>query len=112
MHELSIAEAIAQKVRERATGRPVMAVAIRVGHFRQIVPDALEFCWTMVTDATGLEGCRLEIEQVPATVRCQDCEAVTTLDYPILVCEPCGGTNVTLLTGQEFMVVSLEIVEV
>jgi hydrogenase nickel incorporation protein HypA/HybF len=112
MHELSIAEAIAQKVRERATGRPVMAVAIRVGHFRQIVPDALEFCWTMVTDATGLEGCRLEIEQVPATVRCQDCEAVTTLDYPILVCEPCGGTNVTLLTGQEFMVVSLEILEV
>jgi hydrogenase nickel incorporation protein HypA/HybF len=112
MHELSIAEAIAQKVRERATGRPVAAVAIRVGHFRQVVPDALEFCWTMVTDATGLEGCRLEIEQVPATVSCQDCGATTTLDVPILLCESCGGTKVTLMTGQEFMVVSLEIMEV
>ncbi|MGB6225418.1 MAG: hydrogenase maturation nickel metallochaperone HypA [Pseudonocardiaceae bacterium] len=112
MHELSIAEAIAHKVRERAGGRSVSAVAIRVGHFRQIVPDALEFCWTMVTDATGLEGCRLEIEQVPATVRCGDCDVVTTLDVPILVCGSCEGSNVTLLTGQEFMVVSLEILEV
>jgi hydrogenase nickel incorporation protein HypA/HybF len=112
MHELSIAEAIADKVRQRAVGRPVAAVAIQVGHLRQIVPDALEFCWTMVTDATGLEGCRLEIEQIPATISCQDCDAVTTLDAPVMVCEPCGGTNVTLLTGQEFMVVSLEIQEV
>jgi hydrogenase nickel incorporation protein HypA/HybF len=112
MHELSIAEAIAHKVRERAAGRPVGAVAIRVGHFRQIVPDALQFCWTMVTDATGLSDCRLEIEQVPATVRCHDCDVVTTLDVPILLCEACGSTGVTLLTGQEFLVVSLEILEV
>ncbi|MDQ1442921.1 MAG: hydrogenase nickel incorporation protein HypA/HybF [Acidimicrobiaceae bacterium] len=112
MHELSIAEAIANKVRERAAGRAVGAVAIQVGHFRQIVPDALEFCWTMVTDATGLEGCRLEIEQIPATVGCQDCDAVSTLDVPILMCLSCESTNVTLLTGQEFMVVSLEILEV
>ena len=112
MHELSIAEAIADKVRQRAAGRPVSAVAIRVGHFRQVVPDALDFCWTMVTERTGLDGCRLEIEEVPATVSCHDCQSETTLDVPILMCESCGGTNVTLLTGQEFMVVSLEIQEV
>jgi hydrogenase nickel incorporation protein HypA/HybF len=112
MHELSVAEAIAHKVRERAAGRPVSAVAIRVGHFRQIVPDALEFCWTMITDATGLEDCRLEIEQVPATVSCRDCGASTTLDVPILVCGSCEGSEVTLMTGQEFMVVSLDILEV
>ena len=112
MHELSLAEAIADKVRERSAGRQVSAVTIRVGHFRQVVPDALEFCWTMVTHATGLEGCRLEIEQVPATVHCQDCGATSTLDVPILVCGSCGGSTVTLQTGQEFVVVSLEILEV
>jgi hydrogenase nickel incorporation protein HypA/HybF len=111
MHELSIAEAIADKVRQRAAGRPVAAVAIRVGHFRQIVPDALEFCWTMVTDATGLEGCRLEIEQVPATLRCNECDTVSTLDVPIMMCEHCGSSQVTLLTGQEFLVVSLELLD-
>ncbi|MDQ6616227.1 MAG: hydrogenase maturation nickel metallochaperone HypA [Actinomycetota bacterium] len=112
MHELSIAEAIARKVRQRAAGRPVSAVAIRVGHFRQVVPDSLEFCWTMITQATGLEGCRLEIEQVPATARCAACDAITTLEIPILRCRSCGGSNVTLLTGRELIVVSLEILEV
>lgn len=112
MHELSIAEAIAHKVNERAAGREVSAVAIRVGHFRQVVPDALQFSWTMITENTAMEGCRLEIEQIPATVRCHDCEAITTLDVPIMLCGSCGESNVTLLTGQEFLVVSLEIMEV
>lgn len=112
VHELSIAEAIAHKVRERGAGRSISAVTIRVGHFRQVVPDALQFSWTMVTDGTDLEGCKLEIEQVPATVNCRDCDSTTTLDIPILVCGSCGGSDVTLLTGEEFVIVSLEIQEV
>jgi hydrogenase nickel incorporation protein HypA/HybF len=112
VHELSIAEAIAHKVRERGAGRSILAVTIRVGHFRQVVPDALQFSWTMVTDGTDLEGCKLEIEQVPATVNCRACDSTTTLDIPILVCGSCGGSDVTLLTGEEFVIVSLEIQEV
>lgn len=112
MHELSIAQAIAQKARERAGCRPVTAVAIRIGHLRQVVPDALEFSWTMITEAGDLQGCRLEIEQVPATVYCPDCDTTTTLDYPILLCGSCDQAHVTLMTGEEFMVVSLELSEV
>jgi hydrogenase nickel incorporation protein HypA/HybF len=90
----------------------VARVAIQVGHFRQVVPDALEFCWTILTDATGLEGCQLDIEQVAATVVCDECASVTTLDVPILTCEACGSNNVKLVTGEELMVVSLEMAEV
>ncbi len=111
MHELSIAEAIADKVTDHAAGRPVASVAIRVGHFRQVVPDALDFSWSMVTQGTELDGCRLEMEHVPATVSCQDCEATTTLELPILLCGSCEGSNVNLLTGEEFVVVSLELLE-
>lgn len=112
MHEMSICEAITVKVRQRAAGRPVARVVIRVGHFRQVVPDALEFCWTILTDATGLEGCKLDIEQVEATVVCGECAAETTLDVPILMCGSCGSNNVKLVTGEELMVVSLEMTEV
>lgn len=111
MHELSIAEAIADKVVARADGRHVSAVAIRVGHFRQVVPDALQFSWTMVREVAGLGGCRLEVEQVPATIRCGACSTMTTLDLPILLCGGCGSTEVTLVSGQELVVVSLELVE-
>ncbi len=112
MHELSLCEAIAHKVRERANGRPVTEVVIRVGHLRQVVPDAMEFSWMMLTDGTGLEGCRLKIEQIPATVACGECRDETRLTAPILSCGSCGSTNVKLMTGEELMVVSLEIVEV
>ncbi|MGH9126448.1 MAG: hydrogenase maturation nickel metallochaperone HypA [Acidimicrobiales bacterium] len=111
MHELSIAEAIADKVQVRAAGRPVSAVAIRVGHFRQVVPDALQFSWMVVREVAGLNGCRLEIEQVPATIRCCGCAMVTTLDLPILSCAACGSSDVRLLSGQELVVVSLELLE-
>ncbi len=87
-------------------------VVIRVGHFRQVVPDAMEFCWSMLTESSGLSGCKLTIEQIPATVECSECGAETTLDVPILTCESCGSTNVKLMTGEELMVVSLQIAEV
>lgn len=91
VHELSIAQAIAHKVRERAQDRPISAVTIRVGHFRQVVPDALEFSWTMITESTSLQGCRLEIEQVPATVHCQDCDTTTPWICPSCCAGPATG---------------------
>ena len=77
-------EAIARKVVDRAAGRRVLRGDVRVGHLRQVVPDAMAFSWEMLTAATELEGARLEIEHVPATVACNACAAVTTLDVPVL----------------------------
>jgi Zn finger protein HypA/HybF involved in hydrogenase expression len=54
----------------------------------------------------------LEIESVPATVSCNACGGETTLDMPIVACSECYSRDVTLLTGEEFAVVSLELTEV
>ena len=111
MHELSLCEAIAHKVRAHAAGRPVRAVMVRIGYFRQVVPDAMLFSWDVLTSATELEGCALELEHVPAVVMCRDCGTETTLETPALVCRACEGHNVDLTTGDEFLVVALEIAE-
>jgi hydrogenase nickel incorporation protein HypA/HybF len=112
VHELSLCEAIAATVTKHAGDRSATSVLVRVGHLRQVVPDALSFCWTMLTDGTDLDGCALEIEQVPAVIRCDRCGAETTLDVPLMVCSQCSSDEVTLLTGEEFLVVSLELAEV
>ena len=111
MHELSLCEAIAHKVRAHAAGRPVRAVMVRIGYFRQVVPDAMLFSWDVLTSGTELEGCALELEHVPAVVMCRDCGTETTLETPALVCHACEGHNVDLTTGDEFLVVALEIAE-
>ena len=88
------------------------SVLVRIGHLRQVVPDALTFSWQMICVGTDLEGSVLEIESVPATVSCRACGQETTLDMPIVACAECFSRDVELLTGEEFAVVSLELAPV
>lgn len=111
MHELSLCRAVAGVVSSNAAGRPVREVRLQIGHFRQVVPSTLQFCWGIVTDGTDLGGCGLRIEHVPAVARCRGCGAETTLEHPVLVCAPCGGRDVELLSGEEFLVHSMELAE-
>lgn len=109
MHELSLCSAIATSVDEHAGGRTVTSVRLRIGHFRQVVPDTLAFCWGLHTDGGPLAGSTLEIEEVPAVITCATCGAVTTLVHPILVCGSCGGRDVALTSGEEFLIDSIEV---
>ena len=112
VHELSLCDAIVGTTMKHADGRAVQQVTVRIGHLRQVVPDALQFGWELLTESTDLKGAELVIEQVPATVACLECTAETTLDMPILVCGACGSFDVRLLTGEEFLIVSMEVAEV
>ena len=73
MHELSLAQAIADTTARYADGRPVAMVRVRIGHLRQVVPDSLQFAWELLTVDSVLDGAGLSIEHVPAVVRCADC---------------------------------------
>ena len=112
MHELSICSAIVSTAEKHAEGRPVSQVKVRVGHLRQVVPDALQFSWEVVSSSTtDLKDAELVIEQVPAVVECLDCGARTTLDTPLLACGTCEGFDVELLSGEELLVVSIDLVD-
>jgi hydrogenase nickel incorporation protein HypA/HybF len=112
LHELSLCEAIAESVSRHARGRGVTRVVVRVGHLRQVVPDSLLFSWEVLTSGSDLDGCLLDIEQVPATIECNRCHATTTLEMAIFVCGACGDSDVTVRSGEELLVVSLELAEV
>ena len=111
MHELSIADAVFRIVDRHADGRRVALVELRVGHLRQVVPDALTFAWELVTEGTLAEGAELRIEQVPATVRCASCTAQTTLEEFPARCGACGSPDVDTTGGDELLVDSLELEE-
>jgi hydrogenase nickel incorporation protein HypA/HybF len=111
VHELSVAQAIADSVRRHADGQHVQRASVRIGHLRQVVPDALTFAWEMLTEGTEMDGCELEIEHVPAVVACSACGSETELDWPVLVCATCGSTAVELLSGEEFQLATIDIAE-
>jgi hydrogenase nickel incorporation protein HypA/HybF len=113
VHELSICGSIAEIVTRRASGRPVDTIHIRVGQLRQVVPDTLVYCWNVASADTPLDGSRLELENIPARIRCRSCDAVSDLgEHPIMLCDTCDGADVEVISGQEFIVTALELAEV
>ncbi len=108
MHELALCQAIVDTVTRHADGHQAQRVEVRIGHFRQVVPDSLQFSWELLTSGTELDGCRLVIDHVPAVVVCQRCTNATRLDLPILVCGSCESTDVALVSGEEFLVASID----
>lgn len=110
MHELSIASGVVAAVERHAGGRPVAVVNVRVGGLRQVVPDSLEFYFALVSRGTVCEGATLEVEVLPARLRCGDCGSEWELDRPLFRCA-CGSASVEVIAGDELMVESIEIEE-
>ena len=108
MHELALCEAIAATVSRHAEGQAAERVEVRIGHFRQVVPDSLQFSWELLTAGTDLAGCELVIDHVPAVITCGACGQQTTLDLPIMLCRSCDSTDVTLISGEEFQIASID----
>jgi hydrogenase nickel incorporation protein HypA/HybF len=108
MHELSIAEGVIGVVERHAHGRRVTKVELKVGHLRQVVPDALAFAFELVAQGTVAEGAELEMEHVPAAGRCGGCGEHTPLPDLPLVCRVCGSSDVEITQGEELLVDSLE----
>lgn len=76
-----------------------------------MVPETLDYCWRIQTAGTALDGCPLEIDHVPAVVACATCGATTELTSPLLRCGGCDGSDVQLISGEEFLIESLDVVE-
>jgi len=96
VHELSICSSIADIARRRADGRAVSVINVRVGQLRQIVPDTLVYCWSLISEETPLAGSRIVVESVPARIRCRSCEQTADVgDLPVFACAGCGG-NVSM----------------
>ena len=110
MHELSICGSIADIVTRTAAGRAVRVINVRAGQLRQIVPDTLVYCWELVSADTPLAGSRISVESVPARIRCRSCDQVTDVGaVPVFACGGCGGFDAEVVSGEEFLITSLEL---
>ena len=110
MHELSLCQAIAGVVKTHAAGRRVDVVRVQVGALRQVVPDSLSFCWTLVREHENMAGAELELELVPAEVACRSCAAQSQIASRFSVaCPQCGSAEVSVVRGEEFLVTSLDV---
>jgi hydrogenase nickel incorporation protein HypA/HybF len=106
VHELAITQSVVDAVTERTGTAPVAGVRLRVGRLAGVVPDAMAFCFELVTAGTPLEGAVLEFEQPEGRGRCRTCGEEFVLADLILLCG-CGSADVEVLAGRELAVASV-----
>ena len=110
MHELSITQSVVDAVSEHAGGAQVSRVRLRVGRLSGVVPDAIRFCFELVTDGTSLQGAELVIDEPAGAGHCRSCGCDLVLTDLILLC-PCGSADVDVVAGRELTVQSFEVAE-
>jgi len=108
VHELAITEGLVAAVRERLPGQRVTCVRLEIGALSGVVADSVQFCFDLVTEGTDLEGARLEIASPAAVCHCRICGADFEPDGPIALC-PCGSAEVSVLTGQDLKITSVQV---
>lgn len=87
-------------------------VNLQVGQLRQVVPETLRYCWTLVSEGTPLAGSVLEVESVPARIACRVCAHTEELTAMVLRCGACASDQVSVVAGEEFLVTTLDLAEV
>jgi hydrogenase nickel incorporation protein HypA/HybF len=103
MHELGITRNIVSIVTEKARGEQVRRVTIAIGKLSAVLPDAIRFCFDIVSQGTVAEGAELEIVEISGTAKCRTCGSQFELEQLYGRC-PCGSADITRLTGEELLI--------
>ena len=78
MHEMSLAEGILKILEENSRSQGfarVTGVWLEIGRLSHVEPEALAFCFEVVTRDSLAAGARLELELVEGQGWCHDCGA-------------------------------------
>lgn len=112
MHEMSLVEAVFESLLPLCVDKGwkrVEKVTLRIGTLRQVIPEALLFCFETAAAGTPLEGAILDIQEVPIRQKCRHCGLEWGGEIPLGRCTDCGSTEVDTISGVELDIESLEV---
>jgi hydrogenase nickel incorporation protein HypA/HybF len=113
MHELSVTESIlniATNHAIKAGASKVTDIHIVIGKLSSIVDESVQFYWDIISKDTICEASRLHFNYIEARFLCQECEKEFSIEREMLPCPYCGSINISILSGEEFYLESIEIV--
>lgn len=112
VHELALARSLIEMVDDYAAKEGAAAVCrihVRLGQLSAMT-RALYFCFGSAARGTRCERARLEIEEVPLSVRCRHCDAVKIPSGRYnFRCPDCGMPTPEVVTGREMQLVAIEL---
>ncbi len=112
MHELAICQALINQIEsiaaERNASRAV-SIVIGIGPLSGVEAQLLEHAYPVASAGSVAEGAELVIEKLPVRVRCSQCNRESDALPNKLLCKHCGDWRTTLISGDELMLMSVEL---
>ena len=114
MHELSVCQGMLTQVEAIALqhqARGVSSITIRIGPLSGVEPDLLQHAFSVARAGSIAAAAELIIERLMIRVRCEQCGAETDAAPNRLLCGACGDWRTQLISGDELVLASVELLK-
>ncbi|MBM3235209.1 hydrogenase maturation nickel metallochaperone HypA [Candidatus Poribacteria bacterium] len=111
MHEMSIVESILATVLKEAEKyqvHKVNSIQLKVGKLWQIIPDTLQFCYSVATQGTIAEGSEMVMVQTPIVAKCKRCRGRFEVENYFFICPDCQVADAEVIAGDELIIETIE----
>jgi len=112
MHELAICQSLMDQVEDIARERDaqsVISIVVGMGPLAGVEVQLLKNAYPVASAGTVAEEAELIIEMLPIRVKCNQCGSETDALPNKLTCKRCGDWHTTLISGDEMMLMSVEL---
>ena len=112
LHELAICQSLMDQVESIALERnakSVTSIVVAMGPLSGVETQLLKNAYPIASAGTIAEHAELIIELLPVRVRCTQCGSESDALPNKLICKQCGDWRTTLLSGDEMMLMSVEL---
>ena len=112
MHELAICQSLMDQVENIALERNaqmVTTIVVGVGALSGVEAQLLRNAYSVACAGTVAEHAELVIEALPVRVSCSKCGSESDVLPNKLICKKCGDWQTTLISGDELMLMSVEL---
>ena len=115
MHELSICQALMKQLEDIAHERNAQSIAVvtvGMGPLSGVEAALLKNAYPIASAGTIAESAELIVEELPIRVKCNQCGTESEATANKLICKQCGDWRTTLISGDELMLMSVELEKV
>ena len=112
MHELSICQALIEQVEAVARKEgavQVVQVRIGIGPLSGVEPQLLEQAYQLARAGSVAATASLLIDHLPIRVSCRGCGQETAAEVTNLACGNCGDWHTNLVSGDEMLLLQVEL---
>ena len=112
MHELAICQALMNQVESIAAernARSVVSIVVGMGPLSGVEAQLLKHAYPVASAGTVAEGAELVVENLPVRIKCKQCGSESDALPNKLVCKACGDWRTTLISGDELMLMRIEL---